>query len=102
MIAISVTGRLLRRLVRLSCWRPGLTVAVSLLLAAAGLAWTFHALAFKTSGRDLLPQDTPYGELEGVECARHAQSRQISHQRPEPRVAPQVGRDASRIGAQIE
>jgi len=36
MIAISRTGRVLRRLVRLSCRRPGVTVAISLLLAASG------------------------------------------------------------------
>ena len=52
MIAISRTGRLLRRLVRLSCRRPAITVGVSLLLAAAAVAYTAHALTFKTSGRD--------------------------------------------------
>src|SRR5215813_9485385 len=60
MIAISRTGRLLRRLVRLSCARPILTVSLSVLFAIAGLLYTFHALTFKTSGRDVLPQNASY------------------------------------------
>ncbi len=77
MIAISRTGRVLRRLVRLSCRRPAITVAISLLLAAAAVAYTAHALTFKTSARSLLPQDAGYvvrygeyarefGELEDI------------------------------------
>jgi hypothetical protein len=77
MIAISRTGRVLRRLVRLSCRRPAVTVAISLLLAAAAIAYTAHALTFKTSTRALLPQDAGYvvryaeyakefGELEDI------------------------------------
>jgi hopanoid biosynthesis associated RND transporter like protein HpnN len=77
MIVISRTGRLLRRLVRLSCRRPGLTVALSLLLAAAAVAYTLHALTFRTSTRSLLPQNAGYvlryteyardfGELEDI------------------------------------
>jgi hopanoid biosynthesis associated RND transporter like protein HpnN len=77
MIVISRTGRLLRRLVRLSCRRPGPTVALSLLLAVAGVAYTLHALTFKTSTRSLLPQSAGYvqryaeyaqdfGELEDI------------------------------------
>jgi hopanoid biosynthesis associated RND transporter like protein HpnN len=77
MIAISRTGRVLRRLVRLSCRRPAVTVAISLLLAAAAIAYTTHALTFKTSTRALLPQDAGYvlryaeyakefGELEDI------------------------------------
>ena len=60
MIAISRTGRLLRRLVRLSCRRPVLTTVLSVVLAAAGIAYTLHSLTFKTSGRDLLPQNAGY------------------------------------------
>jgi hopanoid biosynthesis associated RND transporter like protein HpnN len=60
MIIISRTGRLLRRLVRLSCARPVLTVVLSVALAGLGVAYTFSALTFKTSGRDLLPQDASY------------------------------------------
>jgi hopanoid biosynthesis associated RND transporter like protein HpnN len=77
MIAISRTGRVLRRLVRLSCRRPAVTVAISLLLAVAAIAYTTHALTFKTSTRALLPQDAGYvaryaeyakefGELEDI------------------------------------
>ncbi len=85
MIAISRTGRLLRRLVRVSCRRPILTVVVSLLLAAAGIGYTLHALTFKTSGRDVLSQDAPYvkryveygrdfGELEDIVVVVEARS----------------------------
>src|SRR4029453_7494642 len=77
MIAISRTGRLLRRLVRVSCRRPYVTVGLSLLLAAASVAVTVHGLTFKTSGRDVLPQNAGYvqryveyardfGELEDI------------------------------------
>jgi hopanoid biosynthesis associated RND transporter like protein HpnN len=77
MVAISRTGRLLRRLVRLSCRRPGVTVAISLLLAVVSVAYTMHDLTFKTSTRSLLPQDAgfvvryaeyakEFGELEDI------------------------------------
>src|SRR5712691_11622204 len=58
----SQTGRGLRALVRVACARPPLTVALSLLAAAVGVAYTFHALTFKTSGRDLLPPGQSYVE----------------------------------------
>ena len=77
MIAISRTGRLLRRLVRLSCRRPAVTVAIALLLAVGAVAYTVHALSFKTSTRSLLPQNAgfviryaeyakEFGELEDI------------------------------------
>ena len=77
MIVISRTGRLLRRLVRLSCRRPVLTTVISLLLAVAGATYTVRTLTFGTSGRDLLPRDAGYivrynqyaqefGELEDI------------------------------------
>ena len=77
MIVISRTGRVLRRVVRLSCRRPAITVGVSLLLAAVAIAYTAHALTFKTSTRALLPQSAGYvtryteytkefGELEDI------------------------------------
>ncbi len=77
MPTISKTGRLLRRLVRASCRRPGLTVLLSLLFAGLGVAYTLHALTFKTSMRALLPQNAGYvvryaeyardfGELEDI------------------------------------
>jgi hypothetical protein len=69
MRANSRTGRVLRGLVRLSCRRPGLTIAVSLLAAVAGGGYTLSHLGFKTSGRDLLPQKAGY-------VARYAELRQ--------------------------
>jgi hypothetical protein len=83
--AISGTGRLLRRLVRASCRRPGLTVLLSLLFAALGIAYTLHALTFKTSTRALLPQNAGYvvryaeyardfGELEDIVVVVQARS----------------------------
>src|SRR5438034_7717038 len=85
MIAISRTGRLLRRLVRVSCRRPWLTVLLSLVLAVLGIGYTLHALTFKTSGRDVLPQNAPYvkryaeyarnfGELEDIVVVVEARS----------------------------
>jgi hypothetical protein len=85
MIAISRTGRLLRGLVRLSTGRPTVTVAISLLLALLAVAYTLHALTFKTSPRALLPQNAGYvirygeyarefGELEDVVVAVEAGS----------------------------
>ncbi len=69
MITISRTGRVLRQLVRLSGRRPLITLLVSLVLAAAGVAYTLHALTFKTSGRDVLPQNASYVKRH-VEYAR--------------------------------
>ncbi|MBI2529331.1 MAG: MMPL family transporter [Candidatus Rokubacteria bacterium] len=69
MIAISRTGRLLRSLVRVSCRRPVLTVALSLLLALLGAAVTVQGLRFKTSGRDVLPKNAGY-VLRYVEYSR--------------------------------
>src|SRR5260370_21902296 len=60
MTPISRPGRLLRWLVRVSCRRPGLTVVLSLLFAVLGIAYTLHALTFKTSTRALLPQNAGY------------------------------------------
>src|SRR5262245_24910745 len=85
MIVISRTGRALRRLVRVSCLRPRLTVLLAVLLAVVSIAYTFYALTFKTSGRDVLPQDAPYvkryieyaknfGELEDIVVVVEARS----------------------------
>jgi len=65
MIAISRTGRLLRRLVRVSCRRPAVTVGLSLLLAVLGIGYTLQALTFKTSVRDILPQKAGYVQRYG-------------------------------------
>ncbi len=110
MIAISRTGRLLRRLVRLSCRRPLVTTALSLILAVAGIAYTLHALSFKTSGRDLLPKDAGYvvrynqyardfGELEDIvivieapafEAAKDYAARLVQELRASPINFPRV------------
>ena len=85
MIAISRTGRLLRRMVRPCCARPVLTVLVSVMLALSGIAYTLHALTFNTSGRDVLPQNASYvkryveyakdfGELEDIVVVIEARS----------------------------
>jgi hypothetical protein len=63
MIAISRTGRLLRRLVRAACRRPSLTVLVSLALAAVAIVHTLGALTFRTATRDLLPPGQRYATL---------------------------------------
>lgn len=44
-------GRLLRRVVRISCKRPVLTVVLSLALAAAGIAYAVLALAASMTGK---------------------------------------------------
>lgn len=63
MLAISRSGRFLRQLVRASCWRPGLTVLVSLALAALAIVYTLDKLTFRTSTRDLLPPGQRYAAL---------------------------------------
>ncbi|HEV2053939.1 MAG TPA: MMPL family transporter [Methylomirabilota bacterium] len=110
MIAISRTGRLLRRLVRLSCRRPLVTTLLSLILAVAGVTYTLHALSFKTSGRDLLPKKAGYivrynqyarefGELEDIvivieartfEAAKDYAARLVQELRASPLKFPRV------------
>jgi uncharacterized protein len=85
MTSASRIARLLRRLVRVSCRRPLLTVVVSLALAAVSILYTLHGLTFKTSGRDVLPPDAGYvlryqeyarefGELEDIVVVVEARS----------------------------
>src|SRR4026209_771543 len=77
MVALSRTGPLPPRLVRLSCPRPIFTVGIALLLAAISVFYTVHALTFRTSTRALLPQNAgfvqrygeyakEFGELEDI------------------------------------
>jgi uncharacterized protein len=56
----SQVGRLLRRLVRLACRRPWLTVLAAVGLAAVSLVYALTTLTFATSTRALLPRDEPY------------------------------------------
>jgi hopanoid biosynthesis associated RND transporter like protein HpnN len=58
----SRTGRLLRRIVRISCARPSLTLLIAGLLAAVSVAYAFQTLTFATSTRALLPAGKPYIE----------------------------------------
>ena len=52
----SRTGRLLRRLVRLACVRPEMTLTAAVVLAALSVVYAFTFLQFATSQRALLPQ----------------------------------------------
>jgi hypothetical protein len=60
--ATSRTGRLLRRLVRVSCRRPALTISAAVALAAISVLYALHSLSFATSTRALLPRHEPYIE----------------------------------------
>jgi hopanoid biosynthesis associated RND transporter like protein HpnN len=53
-------GRLLRRLVRLSCRRPWLTLLAGVLLAVLSVVYALTTLTFATSTRALLPANEPY------------------------------------------
>jgi uncharacterized protein len=55
-------GRPLRRLVRLGCARPALTVAIAVSLAIVSLVYALTTLTFATSTRSLLPPGQPYVE----------------------------------------
>jgi hopanoid biosynthesis associated RND transporter like protein HpnN len=55
-------GRPLRRLVRIACARPTLTVALALALAVVSLVYTLTTITFSTSTRALLPPGRPYVE----------------------------------------
>jgi hopanoid biosynthesis associated RND transporter like protein HpnN len=59
---VSPTGRLLRRLVRLACARPTLTVLLALALAAASVVYALTTLRFATSTRALLPPGQAFVE----------------------------------------
>jgi uncharacterized protein len=56
----SRTGRWLRRLVRLSCRRPWLTLLLALGLTAVSVVYALTTLTFATSTRALLPANEPY------------------------------------------
>jgi hopanoid biosynthesis associated RND transporter like protein HpnN len=56
----SQVGRLLRRLVRLSCRRPWLTLLAGVLLAGVSVVYALTTLTFATSTRALLPKNEPY------------------------------------------
>ncbi len=55
-------GRPLRRLVRLSCARPWLTLGLALALAVVSVVYTLTTMTFQTSALRLLPSGQPYVE----------------------------------------
>jgi len=59
-LTVSAVGRLLRRLVRVACAWPLLTVTLAVLLAGLSVWYALENLAFATSNRALLPQNEPY------------------------------------------
>jgi hopanoid biosynthesis associated RND transporter like protein HpnN len=63
MSPLSLTGRILQALVRLSCARPALTVCVAGVFAALGVAYAAHSLTLETSKFHLLPLHQRYATL---------------------------------------
>ena len=60
---LSLTGRLLQHVVRVSCARPALTVVVAFAFAALGVGYAAHSLTLDTSKFHLLPLHRPYATL---------------------------------------
>jgi hypothetical protein len=60
---LSLTGRILQAVVRLSCARPVLTVVLALAAAAAGVGYSAHSLTLETSKFHLLPLHQRYATL---------------------------------------
>jgi hopanoid biosynthesis associated RND transporter like protein HpnN len=61
-VVVSRTGRALRRLVRIACVRPRVTVGLAVLLALVSVAGALAHLRFMTSTLGLLPKGQPYVE----------------------------------------
>jgi len=62
-VPLSLTGRILQTVVRISCARPALTLAVAFVLAAVGAGYAAHALTLETSKFHLLPLHQRYATL---------------------------------------
>ena len=60
---LSLTGRLLQRLVQVCCTRPALTLVVAFALAALGVGYAAHSLTIETSKFHLLPLHQRYATL---------------------------------------
>jgi predicted RND superfamily exporter protein len=60
---LSLTGRLLQRVVRLCCARPALTVSLGAALAVLGAGYAAHSLTLETSKFHLLPLHQRYASL---------------------------------------
>jgi len=81
------TGRALRRLVQVATAWPALTVVVSLLVAAAGVAYSLRELTFITSGKDLLPRGGAYLQRYAEDSREFADPDQIVVAVQAPRLA---------------
>jgi hopanoid biosynthesis associated RND transporter like protein HpnN len=62
-VALSLTGRLLQRVVQCCCARPALTVSVAFAFAALGVGYAAHSLTLETSKFHLLPLHQRYATL---------------------------------------
>jgi len=62
-IALSLTSRLLQRVVQFCCVRPALTVLVAFAFAALGVGYAAHSLTLETSKFHLLPLHQRYATL---------------------------------------
>jgi uncharacterized protein len=61
----SKTGRLVRRLVRVACRAPRVTLLLAVLLAVVSVVYTIQTLTFATSTRALMPRNVPFIERYG-------------------------------------
>ena len=62
-IALSLTGRLLQRVVKVCCARPALTVFVAFVSSVLGVGYAAHSLTLETSKFHLLPLHQRYATL---------------------------------------
>ena len=74
---LSLTGRLLQRVVRLCCARPALTVSVGVALAVLGIGYAAHSLTLETSKFHLLPLHQRYASLYKTHAEDFAQLEDI-------------------------
>jgi|KBSSwiStaDraftv2_1062776.scaffolds.fasta_scaffold14913_6 hopanoid biosynthesis associated RND transporter like protein HpnN len=74
---LSLTGRLLQRVVRLCCARPVLTVSVGVALAVLGIGYAAHSLTLETSKFHLLPLHQRYASLYKTHAEDFAQLEDI-------------------------
>jgi len=62
-VVLSLTGRLLQRVVQVCCARPAVTVLVAFAFAALGVGYAAHSLTLETSKFHLLPLHQRYATL---------------------------------------
>jgi len=75
--ALSLTGRLLRRVGRVCCARPALTVSLGVALAVLGAGYAAHSLTLETSKFHLLPLHQRYASLYKTHAEDFAQLEDI-------------------------